>query len=88
MTTTTNAAFFTVDSMSAFELETIARQIFAASPACLRTMARVAGDLETARAALIAYDADACAEAVERAAATVYTRGHSAYRAIVARFER
>lgn len=78
---------FTIATMSHFELETIARQIFAAAPACLRTMARVAGDLEAARAALIACDADACACAVERAAATVYTRSHSAYRAIVARFD-
>lgn len=83
----TNAATFAVDNLSAFDLETFARQIFAACPASLRAMARVSTALEAASVALRAGDADACAVAVESAAAFVFTRSHSAYRAIMAAFE-
>jgi hypothetical protein len=76
----------TIANVSAYILENIAAEIFAATPACIKTMAKVATDLEVARLAFRSGDEDATIDAIDRAAAAVWPRCHSRYRAVMATF--
>ncbi len=76
----------TIANVSAYSLETIAAEIFAATPACIKTMANVARNLEVARVALRNGDEDTVIDSVHNAAATVWTRYSPKYRAAMAIF--
>ena len=75
-----------IANVSAFDLETAARTVYAATPADIKTMAKVAGYLEAARLALHAGDEHACIDSFARACDQVWLRSQTAHKATMAMF--
>lgn len=75
-----------IANVSAFDLETAARIVYAATPADLKVMAKVSAYLEAARLALHSGSEEDCIESFARACDQVWHRSQTAHKAAMAMF--
>lgn len=76
----------TIANVSAFDLETAARALWEQTPACIKTMAKVAEHLDAARLAFRAGDEEACINAFARACDQMWHRSQTAHLTAMAMF--